>query len=201
MVFRVGDTLELPTLQTMGISKALAFSSRQSRGLLERVRRSSSFLSKGVSNQKVIELFCSSHIVADQFVAGFHGYTALEAMALGRPVLCFLRNDQMMIDPATCPIINTRPEEIYSVLKKCLSGQIDLNRLGGNGRRYVEQHYSLEAVAVRLGQLYIDTANFPVDIIQSCKAASWISWRAVDMRTRLGSDRACRVPSARKKNE
>jgi glycosyltransferase involved in cell wall biosynthesis len=114
-----------------------------------------------VSNRKVIELFGASHVVADQFVAGFHGYTALEAMALGRPVLCFLRNDQMMIDPATCPIINTRPDEIYDVLKKCLRGEIDLSRAGQAGRRYVERHYSLEAVATRLGKLYLDTAGFP----------------------------------------
>ncbi|MGL1521380.1 glycosyltransferase, partial [Vibrio parahaemolyticus] len=89
----------------------------------------------------------ASHVVADQFVAGFHGYTALEAMAMAKPVLCFLRSDKMMIDPATCPIINTRPDEIYNVLKRCLRGELDLNGIGNAGRRYVETHYSLQAVA------------------------------------------------------
>ena len=164
VVFRVGDTLRVAHAPNHGHFKGTRLLVEAIERLVREGEKIELVSVQGVSNQKVIELFGSSHIVADQFVAGFHGYTALEAMALGRPVLCFLRNDQMMIDPATCPIINTRPEEIYSVLKKCLSGQIDLNRLGGNGRRYVEQHYSLEAVAVRLGQLYIDTANFPVDI-------------------------------------
>jgi len=116
---------------------------------------------QGVSNKKVIELFGTSHVVADQFVAGFHGYTALEAMAMAKPVLCFLRSDQMMIDPLTCPIINTRPDEIYAVLKKCLRGELDLQAIGQSGRSYVEKYYSLEAVAARLGNLYIDTASFP----------------------------------------
>jgi hypothetical protein len=116
---------------------------------------------QGVSNKKIIELFGTSHVVADQFVAGFHGYTALEAMAMAKPVLCFLRNDQMMIDPATCPIIKTRPEEIYDVLKKCLRGELDLQAIGQSGRRYVERYYSSEAVAARLGTLYIDSATFP----------------------------------------
>ncbi|MGY4472619.1 hypothetical protein [Bradyrhizobium sp. USDA 3364] len=119
---------------------------------------------QGVPNKKVIELFGASHVVADQFVAGFHGYTALEAMAMAKPVLCFLRNDQMMIDPATCPIVNTRPDEIYDVLKRCLRGELDLNAIGTAGRRYVEAHYSLQAVAARLGRLYCETADLPEDL-------------------------------------
>ncbi|WP_076858916.1 glycosyltransferase [Bradyrhizobium mercantei] len=122
---------------------------------------------QGVPNKKVIELFGAAHVVADQFVAGFHGYTALEAMAMAKPVLCFLRNDQMMIDPATCPIINTRPDEIYDVLKRCLRGELDLNAIGKAGRRYVEAHYSLQAVAARLGRLYCETADLPEDLRSS----------------------------------
>ncbi len=116
---------------------------------------------QGVPNKKVLELFRTSHLIADQFVAGFHGYTALEAMALARPVLCFLRNDDMMIDPATCPIINVRPEQIYDTLKRCLEGGVDLESLGKQGRAYIDRYYSIEAVAARLGRLYIDTAGFP----------------------------------------
>ncbi|UGA48308.1 glycosyltransferase [Bradyrhizobium quebecense] len=119
---------------------------------------------QGVPNKKVIELFGASHVVADQFVAGFHGYTALEAMAMAKPVLCFLRDDRMMVDPATCPIINTRPDEIYHVLKRCLRGELDLNDIGQAGRRYVEAHYSLQAVAARLGRLYCETADLPEDL-------------------------------------
>ncbi|MGY3587829.1 glycosyltransferase involved in cell wall biosynthesis [Bradyrhizobium sp. USDA 4341] len=119
---------------------------------------------QGVPNKKVIELFGASHVVADQFVAGFHGYTALEAMAMAKPVLCFLRDDRMMVDPATCPIINTRPDEIYDVLKRCLRGELDLNEIGKAGRRYVEAHYSLQAVAARLGRLYCETADLPEDL-------------------------------------
>jgi glycosyltransferase involved in cell wall biosynthesis len=116
---------------------------------------------QGVPNKKVLELFRTSHLIADQFIAGFHGYTALEAMALARPVLCFLRSDDMMIDPATCPIVNVRPEQVYDILKKCLEGEVDLEGLGRQGRAYVDRYYSVAAVATRLGRLYIETAGFP----------------------------------------
>jgi glycosyltransferase involved in cell wall biosynthesis len=132
---------------------------------IERLRREGQPIElvsvQGVPNKKVLELFKTSHLIADQFIAGFHGYTALEAMALARPVLCFLRSDDMMIDPATCPIINVRPEQIYDVLKRCLEGGFDLENLGKRGRAYIDRYYSVEAVAARLGRLYIDTAGFP----------------------------------------
>lgn len=111
---------------------------------------------QGVPNDEVIRLFRDCDVVADQFVAGFHGYTALEAMALGRPVLCFLRGPDMVIDPDTCPIVNTHPDDVYDVLKDCVAGRIDLAEIGNRSRRYVERYYSIDAVAARLGRLYLD---------------------------------------------
>jgi hypothetical protein len=160
LAYRPGDTLRVAHAPNHGHFKGT--------GLLmdaiERLRcegRPIELVSvQGVPNEKVLELFKTSHLVADQFIAGFHGYTALEAMALARPVLCFLRNDDMMIDPATCPIINVRPEQVYDILKKCLESEVDLESLGRQGREYIDRYYSVEAVAARLGRMYIETAGF-----------------------------------------
>lgn len=115
---------------------------------------------QGVPNSEVMALFKSCDVVADQFVAGFHGYTALEAMALGKPVLCYLRNSEMAIDPTNCPIINAWPDTIYDVLSDCLDGRLDLETLGRRSRAYIEHYYSLEAVALRLGHLYLAEGRF-----------------------------------------
>ena len=114
-----------------------------------------------VANTEVIALFKSCDVVADQFIAGFHGYTALEAMALGKPVLCYLRDSQAAIDPANCPMINCSPDTVEAVLRGCLEGDFDLAELGRRSRSYIEHYYSLEAVAIRLGKLYLETAAFP----------------------------------------
>lgn len=114
---------------------------------------------EGVTNDRVLEIYSEADIVADQFIAGFHGYAALEAMSLGKPVLCFLRNDDMMLDPNTCPIINTNPDTLYDVLKRILLGDLDLVEIGKRGRQYIENHYSLPAVATRLGKMYLELIN------------------------------------------
>ena len=116
---------------------------------------------EGVPNPEVIALFKSCDIVADQFIAGFHGYTAFEAMALGKPVLCYLRDPSAVLDPDNCPIINVWPDTIYDVLKQCLRGEFDLAQFGRRSRSYVAHYHSLEAVAARLGRLYIETGSFP----------------------------------------
>jgi hypothetical protein len=115
---------------------------------------------QGVPNEKVIEVFSSVDIVADQFIAGFHGYTSIEAMALGKVVLCYLRNpEDVCVDFEYCPIINVSPDSLYDTLKNCLVGKVDLQEIGRKGRQYVERCCTIEAVAIRLGQLYLETAN------------------------------------------
>jgi hypothetical protein len=162
--YKAGDTLRIAHAPNHGHFKGTRLLIAAIDRLSKEGERIELVSVQGVPNKKVIELFSASHIVADQFVAGFHGYTALEAMAMAKPVLCFLRNDEMMIDPATCPIINTRPDEIYDVLKRCLRGELNLNAIGQAGRRYVETYCSLQAVAARLGRLYCETANLPAEV-------------------------------------
>ncbi|MHC2461137.1 glycosyltransferase family protein [Bradyrhizobium embrapense] len=163
-VYKAGDVLKVAHAPNHGHFKGTRLLIEAIDRLVKEGEKIELVSVQGVPNRKVIELFGASHVVADQFVAGFHGYTALEAMAMAKPVLCFLRNDRMMIDPATCPIINTRPDEIYDVLKRCLRRELDLNEIGKAGRRYVEAHYSLQAVAARLGRLYCETATLPEDL-------------------------------------
>jgi hypothetical protein len=57
-------------------------------------------------------------------------------------------------------MINVSPDTIYDTLKDCLDGRHDLAALGRRSRAYVEHYYSLEAVALRLGNLYLTTAGF-----------------------------------------
>jgi len=115
---------------------------------------------QGVPNSQVLELFRDADVVAEQFIGGFHGYTALEAMALAKPVLAYIRSPDLLIDADACPIVNTTPENLYEVLKAMTEGKFDLSALGRRGRAYVERHYSIEAVAVRLADMYARQGHF-----------------------------------------
>src|SRR5207237_8948597 len=86
--------------------------------------------------------------------------SALAATRCAKPVLCYLRDPHAAIDPSSCPMINCSPDTIGDVLRSCLDGDFDLAELGRRSRSYIEHYYSLEAVAIRLGKLYLETATF-----------------------------------------
>lgn len=116
---------------------------------------------QGVSNDQVLSLFSGADIVAEQFIGGFHGYTALEAMALGKVVISYVRSPDLLINSDECPILNATPNSLYQVLRDILTGKHNLPELGRRGREYVEKYYRIDAVAARLGRLYIESAGLP----------------------------------------
>ncbi|PWT76852.1 MAG: hypothetical protein C5B46_00625 [Proteobacteria bacterium] len=119
---------------------------------------------QGVANREVLRLFADADIVADQFIGGAYGYAALEAMARGKPVLCYVRDSDMVLAPQECPIMQTLPETIEEVLRWCLANRNRLGAIGRQGRHYVEKYHNMEAVAARFAQLYLETADLPPHI-------------------------------------
>jgi hypothetical protein len=127
---------------------------------------------QGVPNTEVLRLFAGVDIVVEQLIGGFHGYTALEAMALGKPVVTYLRGSDMVVAPEECPIINANPDTIYDVLKACATGRYDLQAIGRRGRAYVERYYSKSAVSAALGAMYLSTGQLPSGLNEKLRARS-----------------------------
>jgi glycosyltransferase involved in cell wall biosynthesis len=122
-------------------------------------------LISGVPNSEVMKFFYEADVVADQFVSGGYGYTSLEAMACGKPVLAYMRSTDLVFAPEDCPIIQTRPETVYNVLKWCLLNRERLPAIGLQGRVYVDKHHTIQAVAGRFASLYERTGDFPAEVV------------------------------------
>lgn len=107
------------------------------------------------SNEEALEIYKSADLIFDQCLIGFHGYFALEAMALGKPVMCFIRKpDEYLLHPEECPIINTHVMTLKEDLRRLVARRGELGEIGRRGRSYVEKHFSLEAFAGRLERTY-----------------------------------------------
>jgi hypothetical protein len=119
-------------------------------------------LVEGVSNREALELYRAADIVFDQCLIGFHGYVAIEAMALGKPVIAYIRKpEKYLLDDEKCPIINCKPDQIGSVLRELIENRERLHELGVAGRRYVEEYFSVEAFAQRLRRAYGELGVIP----------------------------------------
>lgn len=115
-----------------------------------------------VPNSEAMELYRTADLIFDQCLIGFHGYFALEAMALGKPVMCFIRKpDEYLLFPEECPIINTHVATLKEDLRYLASRRSELAEIGLQGRLYIERHFSFDAFANRLDKVYRDLGVYP----------------------------------------
>lgn len=108
-------------------------------------------------NAKVHEALSHADIAADQFIVGY-GLFAIEAMSLGKPVLSNLSfHSRAMVEATSlkeCPIVNTPPDRIKANLKLLAGDPTLREKLGREGRRYVEKHHSPDSIGSIFDRIY-----------------------------------------------
>jgi len=71
----------------------------------------------GLNHEDAKKIYEKADIIVDQLFTGAHGVFSIEAMAMGKPVICYIREDLKKKYPKDLPIISANPDTIYNVLK------------------------------------------------------------------------------------
>jgi len=102
------------------------------------------------------ECLGASDIVADQFTYGFYGISALEAMAVGCPVLVHLDVKGMQrLGAEPPPVVSVRTEEeIYAALCRLGEDRASARQVGEMAREWIVRNHGWEAVVNRYISLY-----------------------------------------------
>lgn len=99
------------------------------------------------------DAIAAADLVVDQVFMGWYGMVAVEAMAMGKPVLCFIRPDfEARLD--RCPILRCTTDDLADRLTEALSDATDRAALGHAGREYVERVHAAPVIARGLIDLY-----------------------------------------------
>ena len=136
-----------PTNQALKGTNALIEACRSLRARGVRVHLD---LVEGVPHAEVLHRFAGADLVVDQLLVGWYGVTAIEAMALGKPVLCHIVKDLPELAGEKPPVISARPESVERILSDAIAGRIELGALAAAGPAYVERVHAPERVAARL---------------------------------------------------
>lgn len=115
----------------------------------------------GRSRLEILDAMRQIDVLVDQLVSGAFGLTAIEGMALGCPVICYLHDEVEVAELDRCPIIRANPETIASVLRNVIDTPSLLAAAREDGPKYVERNYSVNSLAGHLAWMYVDTAEFP----------------------------------------
>ena len=102
-----------------------------------------------ISNKEIKKQIENCDIVVDQLLLGWHGIFAIEAMAVGKPTLCHIRED-LRKRSLEIPILSTNPNNIYDNLKLLIENPELRLELGKKGRQYVEKYHDAERVAQKI---------------------------------------------------
>jgi hypothetical protein len=115
-------------------------------------------LVEGLHHEEAFGRYRDADIVVDQLNAGWYGLFAIEAMALGKPVVTFLhdeavrRTEEAFGTPV--PIVSATAETLREALRPLVADAARRRDFGAASRAYVEQVHDIERVADRLLDLY-----------------------------------------------
>ena len=99
------------------------------------------------------ELMAECDVFVDQVFMGWYGMVSVEAMALERPALAYMRPD-FEARAAGCPLVRTSIETLADDLAGLLADAPRRRALGEAGRAWVEREHEAHVIARRLLALY-----------------------------------------------
>lgn len=92
------------------------------------------------NHDETMKILRDADIVIDQMVIGDFGTFTLEAMAHGKPVICYLAEYVASKMPNDNPIIRATSENLYDVLKHTMTHK-NLQDLGKASRNYLDRYH------------------------------------------------------------
>jgi glycosyltransferase involved in cell wall biosynthesis len=98
-------------------------------------------------------VLADADVLVDQVFMGWYGMVAVEAMALARPALAYIRTE---FEPRAtgCPIVRITVDTLADELAALLADAPRRRALGEAGRAWVEREHEAHVIARRLLELY-----------------------------------------------
>lgn len=108
----------------------------------------------GRSHPEVIAAMATADLVVDQVRVGAFGTVSVEAIALGKPTVCYLLPEVRDTLPADLPLIDANPANLVEVLDEWLADGARRRDRGAVGRAYAERVHDIRVVAAQLVEVY-----------------------------------------------
>ncbi len=134
-------------------------------------------LVKGMSHSEAQQVYHDADIVIDQLRIGWYGVLSVEAMALGKALMCYIREDIQHTLPSgeAAPFMVTNPDTVKADLRQLLTDANLRQQYAAAGRRYCEQTHDSDKVAQSYLDLYEEVRRNPrpVDIRAVFEFIEW----------------------------
>ena len=130
-------------------------------GALNELQNSHDFeliLVKNKPYEEALELYKSADIAIDQILCGWYGGFSVEMMAMGKPVLCYIRDQDLVFVPKQMrdelPIYNIRPDNLVEDIDFVLRDKNNWRERSGLSRKFVDNWHDPQKIAEYLISIY-----------------------------------------------
>lgn len=109
---------------------------------------------QGLPHDAAIDIYRNSDIIIDQLIVGSYGNLSIEAMALGKPVICYISDFMKEKYPTDLPIISANPDNIEEKLEFLIKNKDMLPILGKRGTSYIQNYHTPDKIIPQLINIY-----------------------------------------------
>lgn len=111
-------------------------------------------LVQNMSHDEAIEIYKRADLIIDQIILGAHGAFAVEAMAMGKAVICWISDFMKLKYPEELPLISANQENIKEKIEYLLLNRDLIKVHGEKGRAYVEKYHDMNKISQNILEIY-----------------------------------------------
>ncbi|HBJ2620838.1 TPA: glycosyltransferase [Clostridium botulinum] len=111
-------------------------------------------LVQGMTHEEAKKIYEEADLIIDQVLCGGYGVFAVEAMSMGKPVICWISDFMKEKYPEELPIISANPENIKEKIEYSIKNKDMLSDIGKKGRKYVEKYHDKEIISKNILEIY-----------------------------------------------
>lgn len=179
---RFPDPLKLRPLLVHAPSNKSKKGTEALQDVLSQLRRSYEFdfkLVHQMARPEALAVIAEGDIFLDQFTIGAEGLASHEAMALGKPVVCFIKNSLRARYPPSLPIVVADQHGLAAAIAGLLKDGPRRRELGIRGREYMEAFHDARKLALELIDIYRDLATRSTSEPASTALSHSRHWRSL----------------------
>jgi glycosyltransferase involved in cell wall biosynthesis len=113
---------------------------------------------EGLPHREARRRYEAADIVIDQLKVGWYGVFAIEAMALGKPVICYLHEDALRETErafkTNVPVLSATSDTLEHQLQALVESSDLRRRVGASSRAYAEKLHDVDRIADQLIAIY-----------------------------------------------
>lgn len=111
-------------------------------------------LIENMPHAQALREYAKADIVVDQLLIGWYGLLSIEMMALGKPVICYIREDLRHFVADDLPLLSADIVNVKDVLKTLVLDRAAWEKYGARGREFVNKYHSAAVVAEKALEIY-----------------------------------------------